>query len=205
MSYYTVDEIKEYLTITDTTYDEQITLIREWTIELIERYLGRKFESAAFTQESFQPNSNLFQLDNYPIETLTSINIDGSDLTDLSDYYLDKKIGTIHGDFTNGNVYIISYTGGYTTVPAVINDALVLVVDDRYQAMLGASSAEVKDVTLFDFAKVSYDTSTSSGGSSISYSGVNSTGTLPEPLQNYLGMLDLYKSNIVQLNGCGVG
>jgi len=113
-------------------------------------------------------------------------------------------VGSVYGDFVESERVSIVYVGGYATIPPLVVDVFYAVVEDRYNDYKGTSDAEVKDVTLFDFAKVSYDTSTGSGARAINYSGVTSTGNVPAQLQNYLGVIDMYKSNTVLLNGSGV-
>jgi len=201
--YPTLVDVKDYFDITDPTYDDQLTLILSWTSALIEAYLGRALCLAETTQTLYKPQTVIAQLDNYPGDSITEVEVDGN-IKPLEDYHLVKRIGTVYGDFFSATHVNITYMGGYTELPAVISDVFYSIVGDRYETLLGASDADIKDVTLFDFAKVSYDTSGSSGSSSLSYQGVGS-GTVPEPLQDYLGMLDLYKSNNVLLGADGVG
>ena len=159
--------------------------------------------SATFTQTACQVRSELVQLRNYPVASITSITIDDEAQT-VADYYLDGDTGSLRGDFIAGDENVIVYVGGYSTNPAVVDEVFLMVVEDRYEDYKGVSGNEVKDVTLFDFAKVSYDTGTGSGGRSLTYSGVGSSGNTPSPLDDYLGMLDLYRSNTTMLNGAGV-
>jgi len=203
VAYPTLTDVKSFLGVTSSDDDARLTLLISWTEELIHRYLGRNLNSASYTQLSYKPRAEIFQLDNYPVASITSVTID-DEVQDLDDYDLVLDVGSVYGDFVESERVSIVYVGGYATIPPLVVDVFYAVVEDRYNDYKGTSDAEVKDVTLFDFAKVSYDTSTGSGARSINYSGVTSTGNVPAQLQNYLGVIDMYKSNTVLLNGSGV-
>jgi len=172
-----------------------------WVQSLIETYLGRQLFNASYTHESYQPRSTQIQLDNYPVESVTTITMDGN-TKDVSQYHLTKATGQVYGDFSSVDVLTIVYDGGFSELPAIIESVYMAIMKDGYEELSDTSDADVKDVTIFDFAKVAYDTTGSSGN--ISYSGVSS-GNVPEPLANYLGQLDFYKSNVVLASTDGVG
>jgi len=204
MSWPTLQDVKDYYGYHTSDYNDQLTQIITWTSALIEKYLGREFSEMEYSQEAYKLNSDLMHLANYPVSELLTITIDGVE-ADVSEYHLDKNIGSVYGDFTTGAVYVVTYTGGYATLPQVVEDAFYGIVNDRfedYKDRIGvATDLDAKDVTLFDFAKVSFDTGGT--GSSISYQGVGS-GNVPASLANYLGMLDMYKSDVVVLSVSGV-
>ena len=205
MSYPTLSDVKSFLGLTATDDDTRLNLLISWTEELIHAYLGRNLNTATYTQTAYKPQTELIQLTNYTVDSLTSVTID-DELQTLTDFDLEAATGSVHGDFVSAETVSIVYIGGYATIPPLIIDVFYAVVEDRYNEYKGTSDAEVKDVTLFDFAKVTYDTSTGSGASrSLSYSGVEAKGNIPTHLQDYLGVLDMYKSNTVLLNGEGVG
>ena len=199
MSYPALQDVKDYLGVTTTDDDVWLTSVMSWTVDLIRLYLGRNILSAEYTQEAYQLYSTIMSLDNYPVSSLVSVTID-DEVQSLDDYYLSKVIGNVYGDFTDGDINIIVYNGGYTTLPPVIEDVYYGVIEERYGEYKGNTDDPVKDITLFDFGKVSFDAADSSG---ISYSGVGS-GNIPEPLQNFLGRLDLYKSDSVIMSGAGI-
>lgn len=203
MAYPDLAEVKTYLVVTGTDDDVRIAQIMVWVSELIDCYLGRVMVQAEHTQTAYKVRSEYLQLRNYPVSTLTSITID-DEVQDLDDYHLIEDTGEIYGDFITGDVNVLVYTGGYTTNPAVVDEVYLSIIEDRYEDYKGLSDADVKDVTLFDFAKVSYDTANSSGARSISYSGVGSTGNVAQPLEDYLGMLDFYRSNSTLINVAGI-
>lgn len=204
MSYPVIADVKTYMGVTTSDDDARITQMMTWTENQIHDYLGRNLNSDTYTQKNFEPNSGILQLKNYPVDSITSVDFDG-DTKETSDFDLDEDYGTLHGIFTNVTKVTTVYVGGYATLPVTIEDVFYHVVEDMYNDYLsGGNTAEIKDVTLFDFAKVSYDTSTISNSSSISYSGVESKGYTPEYLRDYLGILNMYRSNFVLagLDGC---
>jgi len=204
MSYPTLEEVKVYLDIDTPVDDALLQKIINWTIGLLEEYLGRELTLADYDHESYMPESTQIQLKNYPVTLINTITVDGTELTDITDYHLQKKYGILHGNFMVDDTVEINYTGGYAVLPPAIEQVFYQVVDDVYQEQKGASSADVKDVTLFDFAKVSYDTANSGSGSSISYSGVDG-GAIPSQLEPYIGVLNMYRSNFVVASLDGVG
>lgn len=202
MSYPTLAEVKTSLGILTTADDAKLTQLMAWTEEVIHEYLGRDLNLAEYTHNSYKPLTEMLQLDNYPVPSVTSITMDGDTKT-VSDYHLVINEGILYGDFTSCDVLVIVYQGGYTTLPGPIYNVFCSIIEDQYADYKGISEDDIKDITIFDFAKVSFDT-TSSGGNSVSYSGVSSTGHVPAILEPYLGTLNLYRSNTVVLSASGV-
>ena len=200
MSYPSLEDVKAYLGITDSTHDVILTQIMTWTEALFLDYLGRNLLLAEYTQEFYMLQSKTLQLDNYPVTEIVTLTLDDT-VTELDDFYLKEASGQLYGQLQDYTIISVVYTGGYQDLPPVIEDCFYGVVEDRYNDYIGESDSDVKDVTLFDFGKVSFDTTTSDGG--ISYSGVDSSGNIPEPLIDYLGRLDMYKSNTVLMNAAG--
>lgn len=203
MAYPDLAEVKAYLGVTTDTDDDQISIIMAWVSELIDMYLGRVMVQAEFTQTAYKVRTQYLQLRNYPVSVLTSITID-DEVKDVSDYHLNPDTGEVYGDFVSGDINVLVYTGGYSTLPAVVQEVYLSVIEDRYEDYKGLNDADIKDVTLFDFAKVSYDTANSGGNSSLTYSGVGSSGNVPAPLEDYLGMLDFYRSSNTVLSVAGI-
>ena len=200
MTYPTLSDVKDYLGISVPTDDARLTLILVWTESLIEDYLGRKLTLAEYTQNSYKIRSEIMQLDNYPVASLTSITSDG-DVQSLSDFDLSIETGVIYGDFTTVDQLVVIYQGGFTTLPPVIEQVFYQICEDQYNDFKGITEEDIKDVTLFDFAKVSFQQDNSSR--QLTYSGVGSSGNIPDQLLDYLGVLDMYKSNnqLVSVDG----
>lgn len=203
MSYPTLSDVKDYYEIVDTTYDDQLNLIILWTADLIDTYLGRKLTFGTYEQTYYKAGTEMVQLDNYPVDVINTITVNGEE-KDLANYYLSKNLGAVYGDFITEDEYVVNYDGGYTALPKIIEDVFYAICDDRlkdYKDRIGVSiDADIKDVTLFDFAKVSLDTSASG---QLSYQGVQS-GEVPYPLSDYLGLLNLYRSNTAVMSVPGV-
>ncbi len=201
MSFPTLAEVKAYYNIVTNDNDTQLTAILAWTEGLITAYLGRDLNQTTYEKELYKPRTELILLDNYPIDSLTSITLDG-EVKVLTDFKVIKKTGHLYGNFVTQTEGTIVYVGGYAVLPPVISDVFYMIINDRYDDFLGTPDANIKDVTLFDFAKVTYEPGSAS--SAISYSGVGS-GEVPGPLQSYLGMLNLYRSDRAVLSADGTG
>jgi len=192
MSYPTLSDVKTYIGIGDSSDDVRLTLILAWTQALMEDYLGRELTLTEYTQKSYKIRSKAIQLANYPVASVTSITFD-SDAQSVSDFDLSEDIGSVYGDFTTVDELVIVYQGGFTTLPPVIEQVFYQICEDQYNDYKGMSEEDIKDVTLFDFAKVSFQQDNSSR--QLTYSGVGSSGNIPDQLLDYLGVLDMYKSD----------
>jgi hypothetical protein len=192
MAYPNLSDVKTYIGIGDSADDARLTLIIAWTQALMEDYLGRELTLTEHTQKSYKIRSQAIQLVNYPVASITSITFDG-DTQSVSDFDLSEDIGSVYGDLTTVDELVIVYQGGFTDLPPVIEQVFYQICEDQYDDYKGISKEDIKDVTLFDFAKVSFQQDNSSR--QLTYSGVGSSGNIPDQLLDYLGVLDMYKSN----------
>lgn len=120
----TLSKVKEYLQIdaTDTSRDSVLTRLINASSTVIEKYCGRKFESAQFTETYWDGLQKVF-VENYPITAIASVTDNGDAVTDYKNRttYIDmghKPVGDV----------VVSYTGGYTTVPDDIEQACIMTV-----------------------------------------------------------------------------
>lgn len=204
MALMTLTEVKDCLGVFHGNDDTKLTLFVNATESMITKYLGRDLAQAEYTQKYYKPCNDFLMVNNYPVDSLTSITIDDTVQT-LTDFYVKEDTGVIHGeDFVDGDEIEIVYTGGFSPVPDLIKSVFCSVVEDLYNEYKGELIDDIKDVTLFDFAKVSFSAGSGSGDNSISYSGVDSSGEVPGPLKKYVGALNMYKSDVVNIGGFGV-
>lgn len=125
-----------------------------------------RFLSTARTEYYDGDNTNTLMVKSYPISTVATIYVDtdrgyGSDsLLDADDYVWYAMSGTVKTDetlFTGGNKSIkITYTGGYTTVPEDLQQAVKELTAFYYKRntdkRVGVSSVSVGD------KNISYET-----------------------------------------------
>lgn len=200
----TLQEIKDYLRITDTANDTILTTMGAYVQAEIEAYCQRKFDLATYTDEvlhymtsSFdgQPNLELdtyednlkILVKNYPVVSVTSFTHDTTTLTTGSDYLIDLEAGeiemaTFYSDAEND--LKIDYVAGYSDAP----DDLKMVILDGVKEMFkdyDVASAGGKDVK-----------SKSVGDFSVTYSDelVNVNGKMMKPfMAKSITILDTYK------------
>jgi hypothetical protein len=140
MALCTVQNVKDFLKITDTDKDTLITSLIPAAQSLIEEYCNRLFEQGAETEYS-NGGVDRICLKRYPLivaeGTPLKVYEDGSrdygedTLVDSDDYHVDIDNGIILFDYllekSYGAVKVI-YTGGYATVPSAVSQACVELV-----------------------------------------------------------------------------
>lgn len=134
-----LDNVKERLGITGTTYDafltQQITLISD----SIEGYCNRKFLSEDYTQTFYKDDYkpfNMMELYHFPLQTIDSI-VEDSVTLDAENYRIHKPTARIirkagDGFFFWATETVVSYTAGYDECPSVILSVLDSLVQERY-------------------------------------------------------------------------
>lgn len=135
-----VADVKESLGIpsSDTSQDNIIIRKINQATEMIERYCGgRRFAETTYTDEEYDAtNSDQLILRNYPVTTLTSLsyrdsslNEDAWEVVDADRYFTDITAGVLDLTFNavgRWNRYRVTYTAGYSTIPADLAEACVI-------------------------------------------------------------------------------
>lgn len=130
----TLDQLKLYLWISWSTQDSLLTLFLNWANDIVETYIGRKIEDADYTQ-IIDGNGQLFYVvENYPINTITSVSRNIwtiaspiREVIDSNSYSFIAKTGVVNflsplnRGFKN---YKIIYNAWYATIP---NDLIIAV------------------------------------------------------------------------------
>lgn len=139
----TVQDVKESLGISsgDTSKDNLVTRKINQATEMIEGYCGlpadHHFKQTTYTNEVYNnPGSNQIVLGMRPVTSVTSFGyIDspesGSDYTDVDsqDYFIDENAGFLNLNFNtwgNWDAYRVTYVAGYSTIPADLAEAAVI-------------------------------------------------------------------------------
>lgn len=127
----TLQEYKDYAKITQTELDSFLEIMAEEAESIVESYLGRKLVADDYTDYYDGTNSNYLIVDNYPINSITSIYKyeDGVyqelDLSEynyrtfghkiiIDDYIFEEGVGN----------YKVVYNGGWESLPKDIELAL---------------------------------------------------------------------------------
>jgi hypothetical protein len=139
-------DVKDFLKIADTDKDTLITALIPAAQSLIEEYCNRAFEKGTATEYS-NGGVDRICLKRYPliIASLTPLKVyeDGNriyeenSLVDPEDYHIDVANGVIFFDYILEKTYgaiKITYTGGYTTIPAAIKQVCVELVARKVKA-----------------------------------------------------------------------
>lgn len=103
MAYITGLELKDYLDITGTAHDSVLQQMVDSASERIDRFTGRvfgKIGSGFLTHSNlgethFVDRSEIQLLDEWPVQSISSIKIDGDSLTEGTDFVVDKNLGIL--------------------------------------------------------------------------------------------------------------
>lgn len=132
----TVEDVKESLGIASSDHSQDNIIIRKinQATMMIENYCGRRFTLTTYTNEEYDAtNTDQLILKNRPVVTFTSLDIrdtalneDDWDAVDSELYFVDQSAGVIDLNFGfNGrwNRMRVSYSAGYSTIPADLAEA----------------------------------------------------------------------------------
>jgi hypothetical protein len=174
----TIDALKEYMGDISSLNDVLLTRIVGAASDAINSYCGRTFESTVYTDELYDGSgTDVLVLRNFPAITLTTVKEGGSALTigtdpygaSSGDVYLNADEGTIVRPFSRfwkyRKYYSITYTAGFTTIPASIVQACLdmsaLMVREKDHAGLSSKNSGTNAVTyiraLPDFSQRALD------------------------------------------------
>lgn len=181
--------------------DRVQTLIDEVTA-LIRLYLGRDLLDCTHTDKFFRPNTYTIQLSNWPVTLLTSIRQDGSRLNSAN-YEVDTQLGVVYNKCNTASTFkpcngfiTINYDAGYIPPPLVLQSMFRALLADYYASggSTEGSVGSIKKVSLTGVAAVEFN-----NPSGITYSGIDRQLGVPNALKQYVGILDPYRSNLVQV------
>lgn len=143
MSLCTVANIKTYLNITTTEYDDLFTLLINAFDAFAENDCNRKFDQETVT-EYHDGGTNKIFVDRPPIDSDTSVvvyddpdrSFSDIDLVSSDDYGIDYDLGILEFDYDllEGNMSIkVTYKGGYDTIPSDLQLAAIEQVVMKYK------------------------------------------------------------------------
>lgn len=190
--------------------DVAMTLLSETNEELVENliaevqatitaYLGRELLDCTHTDSYFRPETHRLSLANWPITKIHSIRFNGKRQY-ADNFDLNEQLGVLHRslDLTSmparyDGTITVNYDSGYATPPRELQAMFRALLVDFYTADAGASGSvgTIKKVSLTGVAAVEFN------NPGITYSGIDRQLGVPEPLKQYVGLLDRYKSDRV--------
>lgn len=133
----TLNEIKSYLGITNTTYDSFLTQQGTLVSNIIEAYCRRTFSLGSYVQTFYsdenRPAKTITPY-HFPVTEVDSIVEDDVEL-DSTLYRLHKPTGIItqpYGSFFFARETVVTYTAGYANIPDAIKSVVFSIVQERY-------------------------------------------------------------------------
>lgn len=131
----TVDDVRDTPGVSSSLTTSYIERKINQATEMIEGYTQRRFLSTTYTNEEYDGTGELaLVLRQRPVTALTSLQARSTVLNDSSDwdsipsdqYFLDSSAGVIRGVTSfwgTTNRWRVTYTAGYTTIPADLREA----------------------------------------------------------------------------------
>ena len=195
-----LSDMKTYLGISGTTYDafltEQLTLVSS----TVENYCGRIFTQGNYVQTFYEDDycdekvEELF-LYHFPLITLTSV-IQYQDATVLEDVTTTTRphkptaqVKNPSGLFGCGNIFKVTYTAGYATIPVEIQAAVKEIVQGRYNKKVAGVDlnfgSDVQSISIPGSISVAFDYSLQTN---------DRKSTFGVILGNYANVLDYFRS-----------
>lgn len=136
-----VADVKESLGITGNSQNNLIIRKINQATDMIESYCGKgngqHFASTTYSNEEYDgTGSNQLILKNRPVISLSTFeqrsstqNVSDWDSVDSDNYFLDSNAGVLDCIFTltaNWNIYRVTYTAGFATIPSDLAEACVM-------------------------------------------------------------------------------
>jgi hypothetical protein len=175
-------DLKSFLGISTTDNDTLLTEILEYVDQYVKTYTGRSFEEAAVSNEIFNTNGlkRIFAVKEPPIKEspTPTVTYDGVAVS-TDDYEILYDEGLFVFDSPPARAVkklLISYTGGYATIPADLQLATIKISAGIFKNRKSTSGATSKKL----------------GDFSINY-GESGDSDLDAVIQNNLSILDMYR------------
>ena len=131
----TLDEVKTYLKINDTSEDARLELIRQGIVESVKKYCGREFEYGTYTEDVYF-RQGIGIVKETPVENISSItSTEGETLTVYKQ---------LHGVIVLNESYTgwatVQYVAGYNVIPHDLKLALLRWCEYIYNKPEGVES-----------------------------------------------------------------
>jgi len=191
-----LDNMKTYLGINNTTYDEFLTEQLNLISDVVEAYCRRKFSEATYIQTFYAGDcdySRHLQTFHFPIISVEDgdIELDGEAL-DATEYRVHKPSGTItrkSGFFFSSDETVITYTAGYETIPTPIQSVVKTLVAERYNKKTAGISldfgSDVQRISIPGAISIDFDYSLQNNERSSAFGSI---------LGSQANVLDFYRS-----------
>lgn len=190
-----VDDLKTYLGVSGSTYDDFLESQCKVISDTIEAYCRRKFNVTSFEQTFYSTENERscsMTLFAFPVVTLTSIEEDGVVL-DSSKYRIHKPTGRIlrtDGLFFCAKETVVTYTAGFSTIPSPVQSVVYSLIQERYNKKSSGVAldfgSDVQRISIPGTISIDFDYSLSNNDRKTPF------GTI---LGSQLNVLDFYRSD----------
>jgi hypothetical protein len=151
----TLEAVKSYLKIPSeqTVDDERLEDLINACSSVIENYCERKLKEQSYTNEEYDgAGMKYLLLQQFPVKLISSVAVEGVTL-DPGEYKVKKSNGTlikVNSMWPTGDINItVTYTAGFSEIPAAIELACRHFVMSFYKADVAAFSTTFSDGFVF--------------------------------------------------------
>ena len=116
MALVTTSEVKDYIGITDTTYDTFLGNLIDYASRRFRAYTGRQLEKTTITMKKYlREYTDVVVLEHYPVHSVTSLKLNDDTLTEGTDedFWVDNDKGIIFFTKDVKGLIDITYEAGY--------------------------------------------------------------------------------------------
>lgn len=175
-----LNDMKNYLGLQYTTeFDAFLTTQLTIVSDAIEMYCSRKFQQANYTQIFYReefPNDIDFkeiQLAVFPLVSVSVIKeyFDEANFNleigkEITDYRVSKEVAVVRRNqgsrfFYDGDILKITFTAGYSTVPALVTSVVYSIVEERYNKKINGIDlnfgSDVQRISISGVMSIDFD------------------------------------------------
>ena len=113
----TLSDVKAYLGITSSDFDDLLQGILDGVVNFIEEYTGRKLSTISLVMDEYhdEPVRKYVFLEYGPVQSVALLRLDDAEIS-ADEFYLDQDLAviTLQSDLSFRSVHV-EYTAGYTS------------------------------------------------------------------------------------------
>lgn len=148
----TLADVKNFLGVSETTYDTRLEMIMAGIDRQIKDYCGKPFEKATITDEPIKFTWSVGYVANTPLISVTEIKELDEDITTTLEGFIaevEPLTGKVQLDYLTSREYLITYEGGYEAedIPANIKLAFYKWVEFEFNNSTGIRTFKSTGVT----------------------------------------------------------
>ncbi len=130
MAYATLSEIKQWLGVLNDDNDDILSALLDAATAAVDQVANRSFDRKSVTEYYYGNGSAYIFLRRTPIVGVSAVSISGMPVTVTNDSIAIRRDGT----FGTGDYVQITYTGGYSPIPADVKMAYKITVQAMWNS-----------------------------------------------------------------------